>query len=590
MNVKQNLSQITTRKFIESYPGNGRKILTPLGYRAILEVHKTIPYRKFRIELENGLSLECAYNHVIIDENNNEVYSKESLGLYIKTVDGISRVSQVIDLEIEECMYDISIDSQDELYYSNGILSHNSGKSISTGIYLCHQYNFNKELNIGIVANKGSMAREFLSNVKNMFIELPIWMQQGTLVWNQGSIQNESKMRILTDVPSSDSFRGYSIHILIIDENAFIRPNVWNSFADSIFPAQSGLSWKKNISISTANGMNFFYDMVKGARAGTSGTKIFEVDWEDVPRYDTDGTIMEPEKFKDKIVKKHGIIYFEQNYGNNFMGSSHTLVDASALEKFIPKDPEEIRDGKLKIYKHPEKGHQYICSVDAAKDGIDDFSVQIIDITDFKFEQVASAQIQIDYLLMPEYINDWCEYYNHPYLIIENNEGAGQSVADQMYQTYEYENLHFDTDGVSKKKKKYPGFRTTTRTRKLILQTLKLFIENNNLLIHDKKTINQFYTFILLNNKYQADENCKDDAIMSLAIAFSPFCNSKNFEDMKELVKRLYNEFDETSTEDKGFIEYLTVGSFDDGVDMNEQAQETNYNNFSYIQEPDGFY
>lgn len=214
MNVKQNLSQIINRKFIESYSGNGRKILTPSGYREILQVHKTIPYRKFRIELENRLSLECAYNHVIINENDNEVYAKDSLGLYIKTVKGISRVVAVIDLEVEENMYDISIDSQDELYYSNGVLSHNSGKSISTGIYLCHQYNFNKELNIGIVANKGAMAREFLANVKNMFIELPIWMQQGTLVWNQGSIQNESKMRILTDVPSSDSFRGYSIHCL----------------------------------------------------------------------------------------------------------------------------------------------------------------------------------------------------------------------------------------------------------------------------------------------------------------------------------------------------------------------------------------
>ena len=468
-----------------------------------------------------------------------------------------------------------------------GLMGRQSGKSISTGIYLCHQYNFNKELNIGIVANKGAMAREFLANVKNMFIELPIWMQQGTLVWNQGSIQNESKMRILTDVPSSDSFRGYSVHILVIDENAFIRPSIWEAFSDSIFPAQSGLSWKKNISISTANGMNFFYNLVKAAREGTSGTKIFEVDWKDVPRYDTDGSIMEPEKFKDKIVKKHGIIYFEQNYGNNFVGSSHTLVDAKALEKFISVEPQEIRDGKLKIYKYPEKGHQYICSVDTAKDGIDDFAVQITDITDFKFEQVASAQLQIDYLLMPEYLNDWCQYYNNPYLIIENNEGAGQSIADQMYLTYEYENLHFDKDSGTKKKKKYPGFRTTTRSRKLILQTLKLFIDNNNLTIHDKKTINQFYTFILLNNKYQADENCKDDAIMSLAITFAPFCNSKNFEDMKELVKRLYN--DDKENDDKSFIEFLTVGSFDDGTNINDE-QSTEYNNFSYIVEPDGFY
>ena len=444
------------------------------------------------------------------------------------------------------------------------------------------------------------MAREFLANVKNMFIELPIWMQQGTLVWNQGSIQNESKMRILTDVPSSDSFRGYSVHILVIDENAFIRPSVWEAFSDSIFPAQSGLSWKKNISISTANGMNFFYNLVKGARDGTNGTKIFEVDWEDVPRYDTDGSIMEPEKFKDKIVKKHGIIYFEQNYGNNFCGSSHTLVDASALEKFISREPEEIRDGKLKIYKKPEKGHQYICSVDSAKDGIDDFAVNIIDITDFKFEQVATAQLQIDYLLMPEYINDWCEYYNNPYLIIENNEGAGQSIADQMYQTYEYENLHFDKDSGTKKKKKYPGFRTTTKSRKLILQTLKLFIENNNLIIHDKKTINQFYTFILLNNKYQADENCKDDAVMALAIAFAPFCNSKNFEDMKELVDRLYNTFDESEDDEsnesknKNFSDFLTIGSFDDSPDIEDltagRSGSNNYNNLSYIVEPDGFY
>ena len=334
--------------------------------------------------------------------------------------------------------------------------------------------------------------------------------------------------------------------------------------------------------------MDGTYDII--STIGSNGFTLFDLDWKRVPRYNAKGELMEPEVFKDITVAKHGIIYFNQNYANAAIGSSHTLVDASALEKFISVEPEEIRDGKLKIYKYPEKGHQYICSVDSAKDGIDDFAVNIIDITDFKFEQVATAQLQIDYLLMPEYINDWCEYYNNPYLIIENNEGAGQSIADQMYQTYEYENLHFDKDSGTKKKKKYPGFRTTTKSRKLILQTLKLFIENNNLIIHDKKTINQFYTFILLNNKYQADENCKDDAIMALAIGFAPFCNSKNFEDMKGLVDRLYNVFDEDKeNDDKSFIEFLTVGSFDDGVEENHTTSH-DYNNLSYITEPDGFY
>ncbi len=533
-----------------------------------------------------------------------------------------------------------------------GKMSRQSGKSVSTGIYLTWMYNFRSELNIGIVGNKGSQAREFLNTTKNMILSLPVWMQQGTKVWNKGSIENESKMRIMTDVPSSDAFRGFVISILVCDEAAFIRSKRWEEFIDSIMPSQSGLAWKKNIIISTMNGMNHWHQITKSAenkktiiaedsdvielkngtncyikdfynkkcnniivdkepitsealindiikeddkykiilKVGTNGFILYDLDWKRVPRYNAKGIMLEPEAFKEMTVAKHGIIYFNQNYANASIGSSHTLINADALSNFLSIEPLEIRDGKLKIYKYPEKGHQYICSVDAAKDGIDDFSVQITDITDFKFEQVASAQLQIDYLLMPEYINDWCEYYNNPYLIIENNEGAGQSVADQMYQTYEYENLHFDKDATSKKKKKYPGFRTTSKSRKLILQTLKLFIENNNLNIPDKKTINQFYTFILLNNKYQADENCKDDAIMSLAITFAPFCNSKNFEDMKELVKRLYNDFDENAEgTDKDFIEYLTFGSFDDGVDENH-IESSDYNNFSYIQEPDGFY
>lgn len=205
-------------KFIESYPGNGRKILTPNGYREILEVHKTIPYIRYKLILRNGMTLECAGNHVVINSNNVEVRAKDSLGELIQTTQGNSRVTDVINTNIEENMYDISIDSGDELYYSNGILSHNSGKSVTVGIYLTHLYNFSQDRNVGIVANRGAMAREFLNNVKNMYLELPIWMQLGTKVWNKGSIENESGMRILTDVPSSDSFRGYSIHCLVIDE------------------------------------------------------------------------------------------------------------------------------------------------------------------------------------------------------------------------------------------------------------------------------------------------------------------------------------------------------------------------------------
>ena len=146
------------------------------------------------------------------------------------------------------------------------LLSRQAGKSITVGIYLTWLYCFKTDVTIGICANECDLAAEFLNNVKNMLIELPLWMVQGTKVWNVKSICNESDNRILTDSPSSDSFRGFTLNVLVVDELAFIPQHKWNDMADSVFPTMSRKSWKKNILISTANGMNHFYEIVKRAK------------------------------------------------------------------------------------------------------------------------------------------------------------------------------------------------------------------------------------------------------------------------------------------------------------------------------------
>ena len=462
----------------------------------------------------------------------------------------------------------ITIIEDDENEDILGLLPRQSGKSVTVGIYLAHLYNFSQDRNIGIVANRGAMAREFLNNVKNMVLELPMWMQLGTIIWNKGSIENEAGMRILTDVPSSDSFRGYSINCLVIDETAFIRNTVWDEFTDSIFPSQSGLAWKKNIMISTANGMNHFYHLVEGAKSESNGMLFYQVSWKDVPRYKADGSVYSSDEFMSSIIRKYGDVYWAQNYENSFIGSSYTLLSADALKKIKPKDPEMIQN-QLRIYGFPEKNHKYILAVDPAKDGIDAFATQIVDITKFPFKQVASANMQIDYLLMPEFLNEWGKMYNSALIIVENNEGAGQSVVDQLKLDYEYENLWYDKESQkSNKNKKYPGFRTTTKTRSQILKTLKLFIENDNLEVNDRETINEFFSFIHLNNKYQADDGAKDDLIMCLGIVFAPFTNTKNFEDMNSLIKGMY------SNESVEFTDYLTIGNFDDFTDESYENYE----------------
>lgn len=340
-------------EFIKSYRVYGKRVLTPLGFREIEYVHKTIPYERYRIRTENGLTLECSERHVIIDKDNNEVYAMYSLGKEIQTVKGISKVVECQDLGFKQSMYDISIKQSEnaentELYYTNGILSHNSGKSVTVAIFMAWHFNFNHNLNIGICANKGSLAREFLNNIKEMFYSIPMWMRQGITSWSKSTIESELKMRVLTDVPGENAFRGYSLSLLVVDEAAWLPSAQFKALMDSVLPSQAAMSWKKNIFISTPNGMNHFYELIEGARKRkvlygltkeqmnslanvlsykqigdsydvtvdepSNNHALFEMDWREVPRYNSKGERLDPEDFRRDIETKYGKVYFSQNF------------------------------------------------------------------------------------------------------------------------------------------------------------------------------------------------------------------------------------------------------------------------------------
>lgn len=470
-----------------------------------------------------------------------------------------------------------------------------SGKSITVSIYLAHKFNFGQNMNIGICANKGPLAREFLNNVKNIFEALPMWMRVGVTVWNKGSIESEAKMRILTDVPGPSAFRGFTCAILVIDECAFIRSNVWKEMEDSVFPSQSALGWKKNIIISTPNGVNHFKKIVDGAKNKTNGFKYHFVNWRDVPRYDSKGNLLTPEQFKEKTIKKHGEKFFLQNYACSFLGSSLTLPSAETLDKLSnsTKEPEYLRDSRLKIYKEPQKDHIYFLAVDPAKSGEDAFAIQIVDLTSKPFEQVATAQLfKCNFQKMPVFIVEWGEIYNNAFIIIENNEGAGTYISSVLKLSYDYPNLFYE-----KKKGKIadlePGFRTTQKTRPQILDILKSFLDNEILILHDAETVSELSTFILKNDKYQADDGCHDDLVMSLALIFAPFCDIKNFDDIEWVISYLYDP-EKACKDTSKFYEHFVIGNFDsfddDSYELSNKMSkydDSDFEDFSQLE--DGF-
>ena len=122
------LSDNIERKFINTWDIEDFQILTDDGFVDIKSLHETIPYIKYHIETFNGLTLDCADNHIVFDENMNEIFVKNLRNEdKIMTANGIDTIICVECTNIEENMYDFELnENSNHRYYTNGILSHNT--------------------------------------------------------------------------------------------------------------------------------------------------------------------------------------------------------------------------------------------------------------------------------------------------------------------------------------------------------------------------------------------------------------------------------------------------------------------------------
>lgn len=441
-------------------------------------------------------------------------------------------------------------------------LPRQAGKSVTTCIYYLHKLIFSPvPETIGFAANVLSLAQENLDRLKEMFISLGDYpyIQIGVDTWNKTNITLEGKKRVLTSAMNDRPFMGYTLTGIFIDEAAFI--NNLEELETSLLPT---LSQARNggdlIYISTPKGKNAFYEKWMAAVQGRSELLHFGITWDTIPGRN--------EAFKEKMLKSGMTIQkFRQEYQTTFIGSSHTLVDGDMLEyinnnyiKPIPIDFYQL-DG-VRQYDKPLKNHRYVLSLDGAKDGIDELSFHVIDITSFPFKQVLAANLLIEYLRMPFYINLIASEYNMATIIVENNEGAGQSIVDSLNYNYEYPYLYKDVG------KSYFGFRTTSKSRNGILSSLKMFIEKEYLILQDDKTYQQLLRFVDNGSgKFEAERGHKDDLIMALAIAFAPFQNMKNFSDYDKLITIMENNMKDNVDEQEQLQEMLSLGFFSEDID-----------------------
>ena len=461
-------------------------------------------------------------------------------------------------------MYDYQNDMIDKFENNRFVICkmpRQTGKSTTIIAFLLHYVLFNENVNVAILANKGAVARELLSRLQLAYEHLPKWLQQGVVIWNKGNIELENGSKILASATSGSAVRGSSFNIIFLDEFAHVPSNIAEQFFTSVYPTISSGESTKVLIVSTPLGMNMFYKMWADALEKRNNYVPVEVHWSQVPGRD--------EKWKQETIKNTSEVQFTQEFECEFIGSTHTLINAAKLRTMVFKTPIFSKNG-LDVYEEPIKNALYCMVVDTAQGKDQDYSaISIFDISQIPYRQVAKYRSnQISPMLYPDIIFQIGKKYNMAWILLEVND-VGSQVAETLHYDLEYENIIVSSMkgragqqiGGGFAKNIQLGIRTSKQLKRIGCSALKEMIESDKLIISDFDTISELTTFAVKNNSYEAEEGSNDDLAMTLVI-FSWLVQQRYFKDLTDLDirKKLADEQMRALEED-----LLPFGIIDDG-------------------------
>lgn len=506
-----------------------------------------------KIYLGNPL-LKAAGVSVPFTKENIQEYLKCS-GDYIYFIEKYCKIV-TLDFGLQPFnLYDCQKEKLDIIHNNRKVIlmePRQQGKTTVSAAYILWYTLFQGSKTVAILANKAVAAREVLARYQLMYEHLPQWLQQGVKTWNKGDIALENGSIVFTAATSRQGIRGKSVNLLYVDETAIIPNNIAEEFFTAVSPTISAGSTTKILLSSTPLGYNHFWKFWNDAKNGNNDFIPLFIPYSKIPGRD--------EKWAEEQRRQLGELKFNQEILCAFLGSSLTLISASAIGRMSPDKPIHTKDG-LDIYEKAEKGHSYVLVADIAKGVGGDFSAfTVIDVTEMPYKQVAKFRDNtISPLLYPSVIYKVAKEYSEAWVLIEIN--VSEQVAEILHAEYEYENIIFVNrtaqgqvvSGGFGGGKTQLGVITDKKIKRIGCMNFKSLVEGQKMLIRDADTIAEISTFIEKKRSYEADEGYHDDLVMPLVL-FSWLTTNPYFKELtninirKELYETRINAIEQEIT------------------------------------------
>ena len=446
-------------------------------------------------------------------------------------------------------------------------LPRQSGKSTTIIAYLLHYVLFNQNVNVAILANKSSTARDILGRLQLGYENLPKWLQQGVISWNKGSLDLENGSSILAASTSASAIRGGSYNIIFLDEFAYVPSSLAEEFFSSVYPTISSGKSTKVMIVSTPHGMNMFYKLWTDAQSKKNDYVPIEVHWSEVPGRD--------EVWKEETIRNTSQSQFNSEFECEFLGSIDTLIAPHKLKVMPYVDPIQS-NADLDIFERPDPKKTYFLTADVSRGTSQDYSAfLVLDVTEMPYRVVAKYRNnEIKPLIFPQKIHEVAKAYNECFVLVEVND-IGEQVANALQYDLEYDNLVMASmrgragqilgAGFSGGKAQL-GVRTTKAVKRIGCSNLKQLIESDKLLIPDYDIMSELSTFIVKGSSWQADDGCTDDLVACLFI-FAWAVDQVYFKELtdNDIRERMYAEQKEQLEQDMA-----PFGFVDNGIDEPE--------------------
>jgi intein/homing endonuclease len=468
-----------------------------------------------------------------------------------------------------------------------------------------------------IIANKQTLAFEFLAKIKEFISQLPRWMwgskyygspeKEKLDIFTTNSkkeIRLPNGCRVSAVATSNDAIRGYSPTYLVMDEAAHIE-NGAEVYGTAVPALSAG---GKIILISTPCGMDsLYYKTYDEAKKGKNNFNIVEMKWYEDLRYNKDLKWFkdENEEFEHEFTyasyekrisegwKPTSSWYEEMCAGMNgderliaqeldvsFIGSGGNVIGDIYIDFQLKNNVKEPiakygNEDEIWVWEYPIEGHEYVLVSDVSRgDGADYSTMVIIDVT--TMEEVLEYQGKIFPDLLGYLIEEYGNMYN-AYVIVDITGGMGVPTVLKLLEL-NYKRLHYENHNIKvlaprqrkllshNKDNQTPGFQITS-VRLPMIKHLEQQIRDNVIKIRSIRMISEMKTFIYRNGRPDHmvgfhDDCLKEDTLIKTIDGYKPIQEIK----VGELVLTHKGRYKE--------VENIIAKPFNgDWYDMNFQGQ-----------------